>query len=332
MQPYHTFKNISHSKYEEIKKFIQSKYKIKVLPKKSPGLEEYFDILYESIKVHYYTNGKLLFQSSPTNKIYAKLVFDIDKKFSLNTINEIDKIEQKTISIPSDVKYYVGCDESGTGETFGSIFLACVLVEAKNLKSIKQLFDIPDIKELSPGELIDKYAKIEKYCKIFVNKCEPSEIDETNKNILLDQKYVELLKDAISGKEKLCVIIDDYGIQRELKTFLDKLRANSNTVIAEIHADEKYPACQAASVIARKERFENVRNFNKDAGVPNEFGKMIYPGAGNANNPQTADYLEAFVKQNPGKEIPPFVRRKWSNVKKLLGQISNQKITGFFGD
>jgi len=38
------------------------------------------------------------------------------------------------------------------------------------------------------------------------------------------------------------------------------------------------------------------------------------------------------MKKYPGKDLPAFVRRKWSNVKKLLGQISNQKITGFFGE
>ena len=87
MKPYHTFNNISSSIYQEIKNFIKLKYKIEVLEKTSPGLEESFDILHESIKVHYYKKGKLLFQSSPTNKTYANLVSDIDKKFSLNTFD-----------------------------------------------------------------------------------------------------------------------------------------------------------------------------------------------------------------------------------------------------
>ena len=327
MKPYHTFKNISPSVYEEIKNFIKLKYKIKVLPKTSPGLKEYFDILYESIKVHYYTNGKLLFQSSPTNKTYAKLVFDIDKKFSLNSL---DEVEEKTTEIPSNIEYFIGCDEAGTGETFGSMFLGCALVDAENLKNVQQIFDIPNIKELSEYEIIDKYNKIKKYCKIFVKKCEVSEIDKVSKNTLLDQKYVELLNEAISGKEKLCVIIDDYGITRELKSFLEKLSSNGNTVIVENKADEKYPACQAASVVARKERFDEIRDINKNFGVQDELGKNVYPGEGNASNPQTTKYLEAFMKKYPSKELPFFVRRKWSNVKKLLHQKSNQKITRFF--
>jgi len=141
-----------------------------------------------------------------------------------------------------------------------------------------------------------------------------------------------LLDDAISGKEKLCVIIDDYGIKRELKLFLDNIRSQGNTVIIEHKADEKYAACQAASVVARKERLEEIRNINKEFSVQDESGKKIYPGSGNAANPQTAQYLESFMNLYPGKELPTFVRRKWSNVKKILQEKSNQKISGFFGE
>jgi len=326
LKPYHTFKNISPSVYEEIKNFIKLKYEIQVSAKTSPGLKESFDILSESIKAHYYKKGKLLFQSSPTNKTYANLISDIDRKFSLNTL---DEMEENPTEIPSDVKYFVGCDESGAGETFGSMFLGCVVVDADNLKNIEQIFDIQNIKALEEHEILEKYDAIKKYCEIFEKKCEATEIDETNKNTLLDRKYKELLDDAISGKEKLCVIIDDYGIQRELKLFVDNLRSQGNTVIVEHKADEKYAVCQAASVVARKERFEEMRNINKEFSLQDESGKKIYPGSGNAGNPQTAQYLEAYMKLYPGK-LPTFVRRKWSNVKKISEEKSNQKISGFF--
>ena len=333
MKSYHTFKNISPSIYEEIKNFIKSNYKITVSKKTSPGLEEQFDILPEAVKVYYYRKGKLLFQSSPTNKAYVQLVSEIDEKFSLNSFDEIKQNPSMTPSMaPSDVNYFVGCDESGAGETFGSMFLGCVVFDSKNLKKIQQIFDNPNIKELEEYEILDKYEKIKKYCEIFHKKCEASEIDNTSKNTLLDQKYEELLVDAISGKEKLCVIIDDYGILRGLKSFLDKLQSKGNTIIAENKADEKYAACQAASVIARKERLEEMQNLNEEFKVQDESGKIIYPGSGNAGNPQTKEYLEAFMRLYPKNELPSFVRRKWSNVEKLLQEKSNQKISRFFGE
>ena len=326
MNSYHTFKNISPSVYQGIKDFIKLKYKIKVLEKTLPGLEESFDISSESIKAHYYTKGKLLFQSSPTNKAYAKLVSDIGIKFSLNTL---DEIKQKPTVVTSNAKFFVGCDEAGAGETFGSMFLGCVIVDAENLKNIEQILNIQNIKELNEYEILEKYDKIKKYCEISKIKCEASEIDETSKNTLLDQKYGELLSEAISGKEKLCVIIDDYGIKRGLKQFLKNLESKGNVVIVEHKADEKYPACQAASIVARKERFEELQNLNNKFNVQDESGKIIYPGSGNAANPQTAEYLEAFMNLYPSKDLPPFVRRKWSNVKKLLKKNS-QKTLQFF--
>ncbi len=327
MNSYHTFKNISPSVYQEIKDFIHLKYNIKVLEKTLPGLKEPFDIPSESIKTHYYTKGKLLFQSSPTNKAYAKLVFDIDAKFSLNTP---DEMRQKPAAVTSDVKFFVGCDEAGAGETFGSMFLGCVIVDAENLKNIKQIFDTDDIKDLNENEILEKYNKIKKYCKISKIKCEASEIDDTSKNTLLDQKYEELLSEAISGKEKLYVIIDDYGLKRGLKSFLERLESKGNVVVVEHRADERYSACQAASVVARKERFEEIQNLNKEFSIRDESGKIIYPGSGNAANPQTGKYLEAFMKLYPSKDLPPFVRRKWSNVKKLLQKKHGSKISQFF--
>ena len=141
-----------------------------------------------------------------------------------------------------------------------------------------------------------------------------------------------MLTKAISGKEKLCVIIDDYGIKRGLKLFLDNLQSKGNTIVIEHKADEKYAACQAASVVARKERFEELKSIDKEFGVQDKSGKTIYPGSGNAGNSQTEQYLEAFMKLYPSENLPPFVRRKWSNVKKLLQKKSNQKISGFFGE
>ena len=79
-----------------------------------------------------------------------------------------DEIEQTPTLIPSDVKYVVGCDESGAGETFGSMFLGCVTIDAKNLKNIEKIFDNPNIKELEESEIFDKYDAIKKHCKIFM--------------------------------------------------------------------------------------------------------------------------------------------------------------------
>ena len=66
--------------------------------------------------------------------------------------------------------------------------------------------------------------------------------------------------------------------------------------------------------------------------MQDESGKIVYPGTGNAGNLQTREYLEAYMKLYSKKDLPPFVRKKWSNVQKLLREKSSQKISRFFGE
>ncbi len=329
MNSYHTFKNISSSHYLQIKVFIKSRHKIKLIKKDLPGLKESFDVTSESIRIHYYKKGTLLFQSSPTNTAYQQLISDISEKLSLDAP---DKSKQEMSVDESKMKFFIGCDESGAGETFGSMFLGCAVIDAKNLKNVRQILDTPNIKDLSEYEIREKYKKMQMYCSVFKIRCSASEMDKNSKNTLLDQKYEELLKHVTMGKEKFHVAIDDYGIKKGLKSFLNKLEQNGNVVTFEHRADEKYVACQAASVIARKERFEEMSHINKKYGVCDKSGKMFYPGSGNAANPKTSQYLKAFVSVHPSSDLPFFVRRKWSNVKKLLQKTSCQKISQFSGD
>ena len=46
-----------------------------------------------------------------------------------------DNEKLKPKEIPSHIEYLIGCDEAGTGETFGSMFLGCVLVDSMILCS-----------------------------------------------------------------------------------------------------------------------------------------------------------------------------------------------------
>ena len=119
-------------------------------------------------------------------------------------------------------------------------------------------------------------------------------------------------------------------VREAQKEILDAIQENLKSGYRKIILSA--PTRIGKSAVARKERLEEMRNLNKKFNVQDESGKIIYPGSGNASNPQTTEYLEAFMKLHPSKDLPPFVRRKWSNVKKLLQKKSNQKISRFFGE
>ena len=330
MKPYHVFRGISPRTYKEIKDLIRADFEIQVSEGTMPGLEERFEVLGESVKVHYYKTGKLLFQSSPANRAYARLVSEISRKFSLGLPGMEAEVPTR---IPQNAKCHVGCDEAGAGEAFGSIFLGCVAVTGtENLKGLEQVFDDPDVKGFGEHDILEKYERIKRYCRIFVKRCEAPEVDRVNKNVLLDQRYEELLWEAISEEESTCVIVDDYGIGRGLKSFLEGLKSRGHFGIVEARADEKYAVCQAASVAARKCRLEEIRDLNREFCIEDEDGKTVCPGSGNAGNPQTARYLESFVRTYPSRELPPFVRRKWGNVRKFMQERDGQRISQYFGN
>ncbi len=324
-----TFRSISLEKYEGIKNFITSKYRITLSREKKPGLIESFDILYEEgIKVHYYKTGTLLFQSSPSNKTFRSLIEETANKFSLGEVNIPKKIPQAKLS--SDFDFLIGCDEAGAGETFGSMFLVCSSFSKENLHTIQSFIDRKDIKEFSEYEITERFNKIKGHCMFYQKRYEAHQIDEGNKNTLLDRGYIELIKSATNGKQNLCVIIDDYRIKREMRLFLDQLKQNKHEVIVETKADENYTACQIASIAARKARYDEIKYLNKQHSIQDPIsGKMLSPGSGNASNPNTRDYLEAYRRRYPNNELPSFVRKKWSNVRDLERKFSSRSLDEF---
>ncbi len=155
----------------------------------------------------------------------------MDEKLSSNLP---DEIEQTPALIPSNVKYVVGCDESSAGETFGSMFRGCAAIGVENLKNIEKISDNPNIREQEEFEIQDKYEQIKKVCKVSHTKCGATEIDRAGKNTPLDQKYGELIAGVTSGKKDECMIIDDYGIKRGPKSFLDRLQSDGNARFCNI--------------------------------------------------------------------------------------------------
>jgi len=280
------------------------------------GTKESFEIDTNEGKINFtlYNNATLMVQASPTNTIYASFVDDVSKFISKEptkkTVQTFLKEESNLIC-----DYYVGCDEAGAGESFGSMFLGCVIISKKNLERIQAFLKEKNIRELKKYEILQIHNKISGLFSSKIYVYTASDIDEGSKNTLLDRGYIEIITKIIEGKSKLSVVIDDYGVKRELKEFCNSLKMKGAEVIIIHKADEQYTACKAASLIARKARIEEIDQNNEKYSFVNEAGEKIIPGAGSASNENTKRYLMEFKKKFSNKEYPLFVRRKWKNVK-----------------
>ena len=317
LKPNSVFENLSSEDYTKIVNYLKTRFSL-IDREIQQGTKEAFTIKTTEGKINftYYNNGKFMIQSSPTNTVYISVVRDISKLLSI-TPNEkeeiIPKEESELIS-----EYYIGCDESGVGESFGSMFLGCAIIPKKNLEPICDIIKGKNIRELNEQEINQIYNVISSLFEQGIVIYSAPEIDAGTKNILLDRGYIKLIADAIQKKSKISIVIDDYGIRFELQKYLTTINSDDIFIIVKTKADEQYTACKLASLIARKARLEEITHIDStNTFVDHETKEMISPGSGAASNPLTELYLREYRKHFPDAEFPPFVRKKWANIVKI---------------
>lgn len=279
------------------------------------GVKDTFQINTTEGKISftYYIKGTLMIQSSPSNTVYAKIASDISDSLSIKPVTKTEPQPKEESELISE--YYVGCDEAGAGESFGSMFLGCTIIHKDQLDGICNIVRGKNIRELKKQEVNQILNAISGTYSADVKIYSAYDMDNNSKNVLLDRGYIELISKIISGKSSVSVMIDDYGVRPEMIKFVDELKKNDVEVIVKTKADEEYTAVKVASLIARKARLAEIDQINSEyVIVDKENQEMILPEAGSASNPNTIMYLTEFRKRNPYAELPPFVRKKWHNV------------------
>jgi len=322
------FPYLSGVEFQAVKDNLKQRFSL-VTKTIQKGTLEAFEIVTPEGKINfkYYKKGKLMIQSSPSNSVYASIVDEITNSFSKVLDNKIEVIPKKENELTSD--YYIGCDEAGVGETFGSMFLGCAIISQDNLKKICNVIRGKNIRELTSNEINYIYNEISNLFNSEIKTYSASEIDAGSKNQLLDGGYIELINRILDGKSKASVVIDDYGIRDEMKKFVTSLESQGIEVIAINKADEQYTACKIASLIARKARIKEIENINKTNFLESQTSnELILPGNGSPSNPNTARYLIEYRKKFLTLEFPSFVRKKWKNVVEIETKFSRKNVQG----
>ncbi len=242
--------------------------------------------------------------------ILAGLVSKIGDSSPLQTKETRSTIDESTIK----TEWFIGCDEAGAGETFGSMFLGCALLSKDKISSVQNILGKKNIRELSHKEIINTFNAIKNNFSFRLKGYNATEIDEMSKNVLLDRGYIGLIKEY-GSTPNACIIIDDYQVKGELRSFQKELEKKGHIVIIKTKADEEFTACKLASLVARKARSEELEHLSKtEFLVDPETGDRTLPATGAPSNPMTEKYLITHRKLHPFSEFPSFVRKKWSNV------------------
>jgi ribonuclease HIII len=322
------FRNVNYDNYVKVKRVIEKIYNI-ISKSRQLGVTDVFEISTFDGKIvfTYYHTGILMVQSSPTNTDYPELIEKISRII-------LSKPEKKYSMIPneeSDSRYefFIGCDEAGAGESFGSMFLGCTLISREKIENVRNMINNRNIRKLNGNQVNQLFNATKGLFYYEIRQYTPSELESNTKNSLLDRGYIELILKVANGKSSFMLSIDDYGIRPEMGYFIESLKKKGHKVIAKPDADEEYTACKAASLVARQARLNEVEtNNNKYYLIDEITNRKILPGSGAASNLMTQKYLQKYRKDNPFSEFPPFVRKKWNNVIEV--EINNPKRTDKF--
>lgn len=225
---------------------------------------------------------KLDLIDNKNNKIHLNIYFSKKKGISYvigaaktnplrGTLESILGLQQTAISTSEhNFKLWLGTDESGKGDFFGSLVVAGFLAEKNDIPELKKL-NVIDSKKLNDKDIV-KIAR--KLYQMFPNKIEVL--------LLKPEKYNELYQKFANQNKKLNemlawmharvimniktkhnfdgVVVDKFASE---KTLFKSLKGLDELNIKLVEKGESDPAVAAASIIARFHFVQNLESLSK---------------------------------------------------------------------
>jgi len=188
----------------------------------------------------------------------------------------------------------LGIDEAGRGPVIGPMIIAGVMIEDGREEMLGKVRDSKLLRH-KQRRILSK--NIKKVSAFEIIQIDPEEIDAALLSDSLNLNWLEAHKQAeIINKLKPDVaIIDCPSPNRKKYTeYLRNLLKNPKIkLIVEYKADVNYPACSAASILAKEKREKEMKKIKK------KYGKT---GPGYPANPIT----QKFIKENWEKHPPDY--------------------------
>lgn len=229
--------------------------------------------------------------------------------------------------VPSERVLWIGLDESGKGELVGHLTAAGALVPRTVAQDVQRLVELAETKRKHSEGYFERLVVqldplMSRGLEFLVAKLPPGEIDRYNLNRLLDIAYVRILAALLNGIDPggCRIVVDNYGVGPALHRVLTALQERGAEVIVEAGADDRYLEARVASVLARRERENELRAINSDEKFRVD-GLSV--GSGSASSAQTLAWLRAWKRT--GREWPGFVRRSYRPVCNLDGRSPPKK-------
>ncbi len=188
------------------------------------------------------------------------------EKLKEEVVKELLKLER---NLPR-----VGCDETGKGEFFGPLVVACVCADRNCLKELL-LMEVKDSKKVPSEKLIEIAEKIKKSCKGAVRVVKPERYNREykkfkNVNRYLEHLYINLLEKLLERCSAKEIIVDKFSSR--LEEALKKQFKEVKITVRE--KGESDPVVAAASIVAKAERLKALKELSEELGFEVKEGNV----------------------------------------------------------
>jgi len=215
-----------------------------------------------------------------------------------------------------------GVDEAGRGPVIGPLVIAGVTFE-NDSELIKN--KIRDSKRIAPKRREELARWIQQSClKYEIITISADDIDDMRKVMTLNKIEVNAFAKLIETlKPEICYVdaadVKDFRFGRDIAS---KISFNFK-IISEHKADDKYPIVGAASILAKTKRDHEIKIIEQKLEK-----KLKLPlGSGYPADPITIRFLKTWIESY--NEIPPYTRKSWKTVQKIINVNKIKKIDDF---
>lgn len=200
----------------------------------------------------------------------------------------------------------LGIDEAGRGPVIGPMVIAGVLFKAEMIPELVRI-GVKDSKKLTPRTRERLLIRILEMAEdSYVKVISAAEIDTLRKTKSLNQIEAEMMAEIIRRSLPDEVHLGSVDVdEKRFGAEIMRLSGIGRTIHSVHHAEDKFPAVAAASIVAKTTRDRTIFELREDYG---DFG------SGYPSDPKT----RAFVSKALAKgDCPPIIRASWKTVAEL---------------
>lgn len=206
----------------------------------------------------------------------------------------------------------------------GPLVVAGVAIDKDDEKKLREL-GVKDSKQLSPRRREELAEEIEKIAtNIVIMRIQPCRIDDMRASgINLDKIEAMKMAEIIDMIKCNTFYVDSltHNSKKFKQTVSSHLKNNKDTeLVVENYLDESIPVVSAASIIAKVNRDEAIKEIEREVGHP--------IGVGYPHDERTIQFIEKMIKER-GKDLPPYIRKSWITTQVLQEKNWQKKVKDF---